>query len=53
MIYMLNVQTVRKKIPNQPKHGNTEYSQSKLTHVTTAKPNIVNTTTKTESTASH
>jgi hypothetical protein len=49
----LNVQTAKKKTPNPPKHGNTDNSQSKPTHATTAKHNTENTTTKTENTASH
>jgi len=44
-------QTVRKKTLNQPKHGNTDNSQSKPTPATTAKPNSEN-TLETENTAS-
>ena len=48
----LSVQTVKRKILNQPKHGNMDNSKSKPTHATTAKHNTEN-TPKTENTASH
>lgn len=48
----LSVQTVKKKIQNQPKHGNTDNSPFKLTLVATVKHNTATTSTKTENTAS-
>jgi len=41
------------KIPNQMRHGNTEYFRSKPTRTTTAKHNTENTTTKTDNTNLH
>jgi hypothetical protein len=47
-----DAQTAKKKTPNPPKHGNTDNSQYKPTHATTAKHNTEN-THKTGNTASH